>query len=138
VRVAAPRAVCTYESTPAQHQQNHQFFDGEYPEKAMGGIRRRLHDGRDEELLGPKRPAPQPHAPSVDGAANLRPSEVARSKVGMLMEEQELLSMISFTLKESADRMTALAAEVRSETVRAELAELSRQLLDYAKVVERM
>jgi hypothetical protein len=54
------------------------------------------------------------------------------------MEEQELLSMISFTLKESANRMTALAAEVRSETVRAELAELSRQLLHYAKVVDRM
>jgi hypothetical protein len=54
------------------------------------------------------------------------------------MEEQELLSMISFTLKQSADRMTALAAEVRSEAVRAQLAELSRQLLHYARVVDQM
>ena len=54
------------------------------------------------------------------------------------MEEQELMSMISFTLKQSADRMEALAAEVRSESVRVELVELSRQLLRYAKVVDQM
>jgi hypothetical protein len=86
----------------------------------------------------PLRPLP------IATRANARRSGVSGSNAEILtgrdadMEEQELLSMISFTLKESANRMTALAAEVRSETVRAELAELSRQLLHYAKVVDRM
>lgn len=56
----------------------------------------------------------------------------------MLMEEQELLSMISFTLKQAAERMTALAAEVRSESVRAQLTELSHRLLHFAQVVDQM
>lgn len=72
------------------------------------------------------------------GPANVYRRRCAGSGAEILMEEQELLSMISFTLKQSADRMTALGAEVRSEAVRAQLVELSRQLLHYAKVVDQM
>jgi hypothetical protein len=66
------------------------------------------------------------------------PLRFAWSSAEMLMEEQELLSMISFTLKQAAERMTALAAEVRSESVRAQLTELSHRLLHFAQVVDQM
>ncbi len=53
------------------------------------------------------------------------------------MEEQELLRMIAFALKESADRITVLAQEARSESLRGRLFELSRQLIQQANGVER-
>jgi hypothetical protein len=55
---------------------------------------------------------------------------------GVGMEERELLRMIAFTLKESAERITALANEAHSELLRGQLFELSRQLMDHAAVVE--
>ncbi len=85
----------------------------------------------------PRPSAPPSGAATAHDPANVCRSAFAGSSAEMLMEEQELLSMISFTLKESADRLAALAAEVRTESVRAQLAELSRQLLHYAKIVDR-
>lgn len=56
---------------------------------------------------------------------------------GIRMEEQELLKMIAFALKESADRITALAKEVPSSSLRSRLFELSEQLVQKAGGLER-
>jgi hypothetical protein len=66
---------------------------------------------------------------------------VRRQTDETLMEEHEqeweLLSMITFALEQSAERITTLACQVRSESLRIQLTELCRDLLHCAHAVEQ-
>jgi len=52
-------------------------------------------------------------------------------------QERELLSMIVFALEQAAERITTLACQVRSESLRIQLLELCRDLLRRARAVDR-
>ena len=53
-----------------------------------------------------------------------------------MVEKEELHHMIAFALRDSAERLATLAAEVASPELRRRLIDLARQLSEQASVVD--